>query len=292
MTKARTNADNASADIQGVTAGTGLSGGGTSGTVTLTNDMATTINAAGDLLYGTANDAYTRLGIGTARQALLTNPTATAPEWGESPQSVLTAKGDLLYASAANQIARLGVGTSGQYLTTDGLTPSWGTLSAGGMTLLSTTTLSGSTVSVTSINQNYVDLKVVIMAYSNNSGSDINIGFNSSTTLVHGIFTSQDGGAPNSWANQQSTGGNIRLNPSGGQPTAGNTQSFVVLELPRYSTSDSRKPFNTYSTFFNADQKRVTGSGYINTTSAISSIQFILSAGTFSAGTMYIYGVK
>lgn len=40
MTKARTNADNASADIQGVTAGTGLSGGGTSGTVTVSLDTA------------------------------------------------------------------------------------------------------------------------------------------------------------------------------------------------------------------------------------------------------------
>ncbi len=38
MTKARVNADNASADIQGVTAGTGLSGGGTSGTVTVAID--------------------------------------------------------------------------------------------------------------------------------------------------------------------------------------------------------------------------------------------------------------
>lgn len=38
MTKARVNADNASADIQGVTAGTGLTGGGTSGTVTVAID--------------------------------------------------------------------------------------------------------------------------------------------------------------------------------------------------------------------------------------------------------------
>jgi hypothetical protein len=77
MTKARTNADNASADIQGVTAGTGLSGGGTSGTVTLTNDMATTIAAKGDLLAGTANDAYAALTVG-ANGTVLTADSAQA----------------------------------------------------------------------------------------------------------------------------------------------------------------------------------------------------------------------
>lgn len=38
MTKSRTNADNANADITGVTAGTGLTGGGTSGTVSVAID--------------------------------------------------------------------------------------------------------------------------------------------------------------------------------------------------------------------------------------------------------------
>jgi hypothetical protein len=47
MTKARVNADNASADIQGVTAGTGLTGGGTSGTVTVAVDTSVTATLAG-----------------------------------------------------------------------------------------------------------------------------------------------------------------------------------------------------------------------------------------------------
>ena len=59
MTRARTNADNALADVLGVTAGTGLSGGGTSGTVTVSIDTATTVDL---------NTAQT-----------LTNKTLTAP---------------------------------------------------------------------------------------------------------------------------------------------------------------------------------------------------------------------
>ena len=71
MTKARVNADNASADIQGVTAGTGLTGGGTSGTVTLTNDMATVIDAKGDLVVGTGADTYDNLAAGSNGETLV-----------------------------------------------------------------------------------------------------------------------------------------------------------------------------------------------------------------------------
>jgi hypothetical protein len=82
MTKARVNADNASADIQGVTAGTGLSGGGTSGTVTLTNDMATTIAAKGDLVVGTGNDTYSALTVGSNGDNIVADSsTATGLRW-------------------------------------------------------------------------------------------------------------------------------------------------------------------------------------------------------------------
>ena len=57
-------------DIEGVTAGTGISGGGTSGTVTITNSMATAIDAKGDLIVGTGADTFSRLAVGTNGQVL------------------------------------------------------------------------------------------------------------------------------------------------------------------------------------------------------------------------------
>ena len=65
-------------DITAVTAGTGISGGGTSGAVTITNDMATTITASGDIVVGTGSGTYDNLPIGTTGQ-LLTADTTVSP---------------------------------------------------------------------------------------------------------------------------------------------------------------------------------------------------------------------
>jgi hypothetical protein len=53
--------------------------GGSSGGAVATD---TIWDAAGDLVYGTGSNTGARLAIGTARQALLVNAGATAPEWG------------------------------------------------------------------------------------------------------------------------------------------------------------------------------------------------------------------
>jgi len=77
MTKARTLADNFAADISGVTAGTGITGGGTSGTVTITNSMATEITAKGDLIVGTGNATFDNLPAGSAGETLVVDSAAT-----------------------------------------------------------------------------------------------------------------------------------------------------------------------------------------------------------------------
>jgi hypothetical protein len=74
----------AAGDITGVTAGVGISGGGTSGTVTVTNSMATAITTAGDLIRGTGSGTFERFGIGSTGQVLTV--TAGAPTW-ETPAS-------------------------------------------------------------------------------------------------------------------------------------------------------------------------------------------------------------
>jgi hypothetical protein len=77
-------------DITEVVAGTGISGGGTSGSVTVTNSMATTITTAGDVIYGTGSGTFTRLGIGTAGQVLTVNGGATAPSWAATAAPTYT----------------------------------------------------------------------------------------------------------------------------------------------------------------------------------------------------------
>ena len=97
-------ASGATGDIEGVTAGIGISGGGTSGTVTVTNSMATAIDAKGDLIAGTAADTFDRLAVGTNGQTLVADSTAsTGLKWATPSSGALTlVKARTAFSGVAN----------------------------------------------------------------------------------------------------------------------------------------------------------------------------------------------
>jgi hypothetical protein len=246
LTKARVNADNVTADIAGVTAGTGITGGGTSGTVTITNDMATTIAAKGDLLAGTANDAYSALTIG-ANDTVLTADSSTAT----------------------------------------GL--KWATPAAGGMTLLSTTSLSGATTTISSISQAYNYLYILINGFSGTVNHNVTVRVNGSTTNANTVRFQND-------STSVSTGTNTVLQPIGTLDLENtNLSGSIILQINNYASTTTFKTSQSLATFFSSNSSSEIGVfqfGAIETTSAITSLTIAIGSGTFDAGTVLIYGVK
>ena len=104
----------------------------------------------GDTVYASGSTAVSKLGIGTALQALQTNSGATAPEWVNSPQSLMTAAGDILYASGANTLAKLAKGSDDEVLTLASGVPSWATASSGGFLQIKQTVKTDTTSQVSS----------------------------------------------------------------------------------------------------------------------------------------------
>jgi hypothetical protein len=239
----------------------------------------------GDIEYrsSTAN-TNTRVGVGTTGQALTV--VGGVPSWAASATSTLTTTGDTLYASSANTLSRLGIGSTGQVLTVAGGVPSWATASSGGMTLLTSGTLSGASISLTSISGSYKDLILRIYNFKPaTDGSQCYLQFNSDTGSNYYSATST--------TTSVAAATQFSIIPATDDTTA---QGVSDTEIVNYASSSYNKLIENFASTNNSStptaQRNQFLAGIYLSTTAITSIQLTTSSGNFTSGNYELYGVK
>jgi hypothetical protein len=205
----------------------------------------------------------------------------------------MTTTGDTIYSSSGSTPARLGIGTTGQILTVAAGIPSWATpAGGGGMTLLSTTTLSGASTTISSIDQTYTDLSVRIISPLTSANGYLAIDPNASTTISDNIQLESVGTTVQGTSRGSDE---IRFNYNTGMKSD-NAAQVALLTICNYASTSYRKPIiGSYAYVAGGDSSKRQGyvGGMINTTSAISSLVITTIGGTsFSSGTVLVYGVK
>jgi hypothetical protein len=225
-------------------------------------------------------------------------PTTTNFGWTTPADTDLVKDGAAAIRTLAGNIdtslVDLKGGTTGQYLQKNSNTDLdyiWAAVSAGGMTLLETLSLSGSSVTSSSIAATYTEVFATFTGIYGSNNADFYIRCNSDTGSNYDwaefrvAASSLSGEAEVS--NAQYRAGRV-----GTSSTTANTLSGT-LSFPNYTSTgvkiiQSKAYIGAYAGAVNG----FTHAGAYRGGSAISTITILPSGGTFTAGEVKIYGVK
>jgi len=208
--------------------------------------------------------------------------------------TIVDAKGDILVGTGADTPGRLAVGTNDYVLTADSTTGTglkWAAPAAGGMTLLSTTTFSGSSITVSSISQDYTDLVgVIVDLYANNTGNGTYIRFNGDTGSNYAYSGVRNIGTTVS-AQASLSDTRIILVPRSATSNTDKKKTFGTFTIPKYTGSHNKLIVNRTNGSDETDGVSMHNVGMWDDTTAVSSL-VLFGDYTFSGGTLYLYGVK
>jgi hypothetical protein len=266
-----------------------VNGGGTAPEWATTADQ-TPLTTKGDLF--TFDTADARLGVGANGTVLTADSAeATGLKWVVDPVAdVITTAGDLIYGTAADTVNRLGIGTAGQLLAVNsGATaPEWvAAPSSGSMTSIASGTLSGSSVTISSIPATYKDLRLIVRNFlPSTDGETLNGRVNGQTGNSYfrtGAYSTTVSSIENFfYITEQGSDNTV----SGG---------FTVFDFFDYGDANHLKLLSGIFLTINSSNtaNRMLGGvrGIFNSNNAINSITMLVSAGTMG-GTYILYGVN
>jgi hypothetical protein len=212
---------------------------------------------------------------------------------GADITNTLTTKGDLL-GRTSSAASRLGVGSNNQVLTADSAEATglkWATPAAGGMTLISTTSLTGaSTINITSIPATYNNLQLVIQNYRPaTDGNYVSVRVNNDSTAnryrqitptdMNAQYTFNSSSWPTLFRGDQSV-----------------ATGLCIFDFPNYANTTTRKSGTIFGASNDATTPTLVDANFYylfyNQTSAISEINLFTGDGNFTSGTALLYGVK
>jgi hypothetical protein len=160
--------------------------------------------------------------------------------------------------------------------------------SGGGMTLLSTTTLSGASTTISGISGSYKNLYIEVDGFYPDSSNSIRLRINGLTT---GVYRA-DGKGDQSSALATSTLGTFASDVD----SVPGTQNFGYIYINNYASATNWKILDIYSVAKNNNGATYVtffpSYLYVRETNAVTSITLFPVSGNWSAGTVRVYGVN
>ena len=200
-----------------------------------------------------------------------------------------TTAGDIDYYTSSTAKSRIGIGSSGQVLTVSGGVPAWATASSGGMTSLATGTLSGASVTISSISGSYNDLHLVITnrvhATANKAAA---IRFNGDSGVKYTVAT----GYNNDTSAGITTPDQTFIRTGGDAASSGTSYSIEYLKIYNYANTSIYKICDTNSYTTNTTASIRNSIGFYQSAAAITSITILAESGNLTSGNYVLYGVK